>query len=309
MKSATEKRRRLTPREIGKKMWDDRVGYLMAAPYLILFIIFTVMPVLVSIFFSFTNFNMLEPPTWVGVENYITLFFKDSIFLIAVRNTLILAAITGPVGYLMCFFFAWCINEFKPGLRAFITLCFYAPSISGNVYLIWTLMFSNDSASLVNAWLLKLGVISKAIQFTKDAKYMMPLAIAVILWTSLGTSFLAFIAGFQGVDRTYYEAAAVDGIHNRWQELWFVTLPLMKNMLMFSAVMSITGAFNVGDVITALFGFPSQGYALHTIMHHLADYGGQRFEMGYASAIATILFIVMIACNKLIQKMLAKVGN
>ena len=267
------------------------------------------MPVLVSIFFSFTNFNMLEPPTWIGVENYITLFFKDSIFLIAIRNTLILAAITGPVGYLMCFFFAWCINEFKPGLRAFITLCFYAPSISGNVYLIWTLMFSNDSAGLINAWLLKLGVISKAIQFTKDAKYMMPLAIAVILWTSLGTSFLAFIAGFQGVDRTYYEAAAVDGIHNRWQELWFVTLPLMKNMLMFSAVMSITGAFNVGDVITALFGFPSQGYALHTIMHHLTDYGGQRFEMGYASAIATILFIVMIACNKLIQKMLAKVGN
>ena len=306
MKSATEKRRRLTPREVGKKMWDDRVGYLMAAPYLI---IFTVMPVLVSIFFSFTNFNMLEPPTWIGVENYITLFFKDSIFLIAIRNTLILAAITGPVGYLMCFFFAWCINEFKPGLRAFITLCFYAPSISGNVYLIWTLMFSNDSAGLINAWLLKLGVISKAIQFTKDAKYMMPLAIAVILWTSLGTSFLAFIAGFQGVDRTYYEAAAVDGIHNRWQELWFVTLPLMKNMLMFSAVMSITGAFNVGDVITALFGFPSQGYALHTIMHHLTDYGGQRFEMGYASAIATILFIVMIACNKLIQKMLAKVGN
>lgn len=309
MKSATEKRRRLTPREVGKKMWDDRVGYLMAAPYLILFIIFTVMPVLVSIFFSFTNFNMLEPPTWIGVENYITLFFKDSIFLIAIRNTLILAAITGPVGYLMCFFFAWCINEFKPGLRAFITLCFYAPSISGNVYLIWTLMFSNDSAGLVNAWLLKLGVISSAIQFTKDTKYMMPLAIAVILWTSLGTSFLAFIAGFQGVDRTYYEAAAVDGIHNRWQELWFVTLPLMKNMLMFSAVMSITGAFNVGDVITALFGFPSQGYALHTIMHHLTDYGGQRFEMGYASAIATILFIVMIACNKLIQKMLAKVGN
>ena len=289
-----------------KRNW---VAYLMILPYVAIFALFTVVPVIFSIIFSFTNFNMLEPPTWIGVENYITLFFKDSIFLIAIRNTLILAAITGPVGYLMCFFFAWCINEFKPGLRAFITLCFYAPSISGNVYLIWTLMFSNDSAGLINAWLLKLGVISKAIQFTKDAKYMMPLAIAVILWTSLGTSFLAFIAGFQGVDRTYYEAAAVDGIHNRWQELWFVTLPLMKNMLMFSAVMSITGAFNVGDVITALFGFPSQGYALHTIMHHLTDYGGQRFEMGYASAIATILFIVMIACNKLIQKMLAKVGN
>lgn len=309
MRAEKEKHPRLTAKEVCKKMWADRVGYAMATPYLVLFIIFTVLPVLVSMVLSLTYFNMLEPPTWVGFQNYITLFFKDSIFLTAIRNTIVLAAITGPVGYLMCFFFAWCINEFSPRIRAFITLCFYAPSISGNVFLIFTLIFANDSAGLANAWLLKLGLISKAIQFTKDAVYIMPLAIVVILWTSLGTSFLAFIAGFQGVDRTYYEAAAVDGVHNRWQELWFVTLPLMRETLMFSAVMSITGAFGIGDVLTGLFGMPSTGYAVHTIMHHLQDYGGQRFEMGYASAIATVLFVVMIVCNKAVQRMLAKVGD
>ena len=260
-------------------------------------------------FYSFTYFNMLETPQFIGLENYIRLFLKDDIFLIAIRNTVILAAITGPVGYLLCFFFAWGINEFSPKVRAIITLFFYAPSISGNAFLIFTLLFNSDSYGLVNAYLLKLGLISSPILFFQDTQYMMPLVIVVILWTSLGTSFLSFIAGFQGVDRTYYEAAAVDGVRNRWQELWFVTLPLMKESLMFSAIMSITGAFNVGPTVTGLVGFPSNGYAVHTIMHHLEDYGGQRFEMGYASAIATVLFIVMISVNVVIQKLIRKVGQ
>lgn len=304
-----EDRKKLTGKQKLAKIWDDRVGYLMSAPYVILFTIFTVLPVAVSMFFSFTDFNMLQWPNFVGLENYSRLLLHDEIFLIAIRNTVILAGITGPVGYLLCFFFAWCINEFSPKVRAFITLCFYAPSISGNAFLIFTLMFSSDSYGLVNAFLLKLGVIDSPILWFTNTQYMMPLCIVVILWTSLGTSFLAFIAGFQGVDRTYYEAAAVDGVRNRWQELWFVTLPLMRESLMFSAVMSITGAFGVGGVITGLCGFPSTGYAVHTIMHHLEDYGGMRYEMGYASAIATILFLVMIITNKVIQKLLRKVGN
>ncbi|MBR2151723.1 MAG: sugar ABC transporter permease [Clostridia bacterium] len=309
MKFKKEKGPKLTTREVCTKIWNDRTAYLMSAPYVILFTIFTVVPVVISMFFSFTYFNMLEAPQFIGLENYIRLFLKDDIFLIAIRNTVILAAITGPVGYLLCFFFAWGINEFSPKIRAIITLFFYAPSISGNAFLIFTLLFNSDSYGLVNAYLLKLGLISSPILFFQDTKYMMPLVIVVILWTSLGTSFLSFIAGFQGVDRSYYEAAAVDGVRNRWQELWFVTLPLMKESLMFSAIMSITGAFNVGPTVTGLVGFPSNGYAVHTIMHHLEDYGGQRFEMGYASAIATVLFIVMISVNVVIQKIIRKVGQ
>ncbi len=304
-----EPRRKLTRKEVATRIWNDRVGYMMVLPFFALFVCFTVIPVVISIYYSFTDFNMIQDPNFVGVENYTRLFLRDDIFLTAVRNTVILAGVTGPVGYLMCFFFAWALNEFTPKVRAVLTLMFYAPSISGNAYLIFTLLFSGDSYGFINAWLIKLGAINSPILWFQDANYMMPLVIVVLLWTSLGTSFLNFIAGFQGVDRSYYEAAAVDGVRNRWQELWFVTLPLMKESLMFSAVMSITGAFSIGPTIDGLVGFPSTGYAVHTIMHHLNDYGGQRFEMGYASAIATLLFLLMVVCNKVIQKMIRKVGN
>lgn len=308
-KQAEDGRRKLTRKEIAVRIWNDRVGYAMVLPYFVLFIFFTVIPVVISMFYSFTDFNMLQTPHFIWFDNYTRLFLRDDIFLIAIRNTVILAGITGPVGYLMCFFFAWALNEFSPKVRAVLTLMFYAPSISGNAYLIFTLLFSGDSYGFINAWLIKLGIINSPILYFQNKDYMMPLVIVVLLWTSLGTSFLSFIAGFQGVDRTYYEAAAVDGVRNRWQELWFVTLPLMKESLMFSAVMSITGAFSVGPTVNGLVGFPSTGYAVHTIMHHLQDYGGQRFEMGYASAIATLLFVIMIVCNKVIQKLIRKVGN
>lgn len=305
----TEPRRKLTGKEVATRIWNDRVGYFMCMPYFLLFVCFTVVPVIISMYYSFTDFNMIQTPNFVGVDNYTRLFLRDDIFLIAIRNTVILAGVTGPVGYMMCFFFAWALNEFSPKVRAILTLMFYAPSISGNAYLIFTLLFSGDSYGFINAWAIKLGIINSPILWFQDVNYMMPLVIVVLLWTSLGTSFLSFIAGFQGVDRTYYEAAAVDGVRNRWQELWYVTLPLMKESLMFSAVMSITGAFSVGPTIDGLVGFPSTGYAVHTIMHHLNDYGGQRFEMGYASAIATLLFVLMISCNKVIQKMIRKVGS
>lgn len=257
-KREEEARRKLTGKEVATRIWNDRVGYFMCAPYFILFVCFTVIPVVISIFYSFTDFNMIQSPDFVGFSNYTRLFLRDDIFLIAIRNTVILAGITGPVGYLMCFFFAWALNEFTPKVRAVLTLMFYAPSISGNAFLIFTLLFSGDSYGFINAWLIKLGIIDSPILWFQDTNYMMPLVIVVLLWTSLGTSFLSFIAGFQGVDRSYYEAAAVDGVRNRWQELWYVTLPLMKESLMFSAVMSITGAFSVGPTIDGLVGFPVQ---------------------------------------------------
>ena len=251
----------------------------------------------------------MQTPTFIGIENYLTLVLEDEIFLIALKNTIVLAMITGPVGYILCFFFAWCLNELSPKLRAILTFCLFAPSISGNAYLIFTLFFNDDSYGFLNGFLLNQGWISEPVRWFKDPEYMMGLVILVLLWMSLGTSLLVFIAGFQGVDRSLYEAAAMDGIRNRWQELWYVTLPLMRPQMMFSAVMSITGAFGIGDAITGLTGNPSTQYAVHTLMHHLQDYGTTRFEMGYASAIATILFFMMFGCNKLIQKLLASVGG
>lgn len=292
-----------------KEMKRNKTAYLMVAPFFILFLAFTVFPVGLSIFLSFTDFNLLQRPNWVGIDNYIRLFLEDDIFIIACKNTLIFAAVTGPVSYLLSFLVAWFINELPPKFRAVVTLIFYAPSISGSVYLIWTILFSGDSYGWVNGTLMDLGFIDSPILWFSDAAYVMPLCIVVALWVSLGTAFLAFIAGLQTVNRDMYEAAAVDGIKNRWQELWYITLPAMKPQLMFGAVMAITQAFGFGAVVTALCGFPSVDYAAHTIMHHLDDYGGQRFEVGYASTIAVFLFLIMLGCNLLIKKMLSKVGQ
>ena len=302
-------------KEMTKFQWtlrDMKVnwrGYVMVAPYFLIFLTFTVIPVVLSLLLSFTAFNMLEPPQFLGVDNYIRLLLDDDIFLTAIQNTLIFATMTGPLSYLLCLILAWFINELTPKIRAVVTLIFYAPSISGQVYLIWQVLFSGDQYGYVNGILMKLGFINSPILWFSDANYIMPLVIVVALWTSLGTSFLSFIAGFQVVDRSLYEAAAVDGIKNRWQELWFVTLPVMKNQMMFAAVMSITGAFGFGAIITALCGFPSPNYCAWTIMHHLEDYGGARWEVGYASAIATILFLIQIVANIGINKLLSKVGK
>ena len=292
-----------------REMKVNKVGYAMVAPYYIVFFTFTVIPVFVSLILSLTQFNMLEAPVFVGASNYIRLLLDDDIFLLACKNTLIFSTMTGPVSYLLCLMFAWFINELTPKIRAIVTFIFYAPSISGQVYLIWQTLFSSDQYGWVNGTLMKLGIINAPILWFQDTDYIMTLVICVALWTSLGTSFLSFIAGFQVVDKSLYEAASVDGVRNRWQELWYVTLPVMKNQMMFAAIMSITGAFGFGAIVTALCGFPSVDYCAHTIMHHLDDYGGQRWEVGYASAIATILFAILIGENIAINKLLSKVGK
>ncbi|MBS5794338.1 MAG: carbohydrate ABC transporter permease [Lachnospirales bacterium] len=283
--------------------------YILLAPFTVIFLIFNLFPVLVAIALSFTSFNMLEAPDFIGLANYIKLLAYDDVFLIAVKNTLLLAFITGPVSYLMCFIFAWLINELPAKPRAFLTLIFYAPSISGNVYLIWKIIFSSDMYGFVNAWLIKLGIITQPILWFEKAEYILPILIIVQLWLSLGVSFLAFIAGLQTVDKSLYEAGAVDGIKNRWQELWYITLPSMKPQLMFGAVMQITNSLSISAISLELVGFPSVDYAGHTILTHLHDYGNIRFEMGYASAIATILFFIMLISNIIVQKILRKVGD
>ena len=292
-----------------KDIKRDRHAYVLLAPYVLLFLLFTVLPVIISIFFSFTSFNMLESPSWVGWENYSKLLWNDDVFLIGLKNTMIFAVITGPVSYIACFVFAWLINELKPKVRAFMTLVFFAPSISGNVFFIWQIIFSGDSYGIMNGLLMKIGMIYEPILWLQDTKYMLAIIIIVQLWLSLGTSFLAFIAGLQTVDRTLYEAGAVDGIKNRWQEVWFITLPSMRPQLMFGAVIQITASLAVADVAMALAGFPSVQYGAHTVVTHLVDYGTIRFEMGYASAIATVLFILMLGSNLIIQKLLKRVGE
>ena len=314
MSKNTEKQVK-TRHEMTKAEWTwflirkNKTAYFMIAPFMILFFLFTIIPVFLSLVLSFTSFNMLEWPKFIFMDNYITLFLDDELFITALKNTLIFAAITGPVSYILSFVVAWFINELSPKIRAIVTLIFYAPSISGNVYLIWATLFSSDTYGWANAILMKLGFIDTPILWFQNAKYVMPLCIIVALWMSLGTAFLSFIAGLQGINKSLYEAGAIDGVRNRWQELWYITLPQMVPQLKIGAVLAISGAFAVGGVNAALTGNPSTDYSTHTILLHLLDYGYGKYEMGYASAIAVILFVMMVGSWLLIHAVLNRFSS
>lgn len=292
-----------------KGIRQNKVSYLFLLPFFLIFFTFTLAPVLLSVVLSFTSYNVLEAPQAVGMLNYINLLLDDDVFLIAIKNTFLFAAITGPIGYFAALFFAIMINELPPKFRAVMTVVYYAPTISGQAFIIWKTLFSGDAYGYANGFLMKLGITFEPIQWLTDPAYMQQVLIIVVLWMSLGTGFLSFIAGLQGIDPSLYEAGMVDGVSNRFQEVWFITLPAIKPQLMFGAVMSITSSFGLHDILVPLAGFPSTDYAAHTVVSHLVDYGNVRFQMGYASAIATILFMVMVGSNMIIQSLLKKVGN
>lgn len=281
-------------------------GMYDATPLPVFFVVFIILPILASVVLSFTDFNMLQWPKFVFLENYTSLFLDDDIFLTSVKNTLVFAFLTGPLSYFLCLFFAWLINEMPKKLRLLFTLIFYAPSIAGNIFVVWTAILSGDRYGLLNSFLLRLGFIHDPVKWLTDPAYTLGVVIVVQLWLSLGISFLSFIAGFQGIDRSMYEAGAVDGIRNRFQELVYLTLPSMAPMLLFSAVMQITASFGVGAVSSALVGNPSTDYSAHTVVLHMQDYGMIRYEMGYASAISVVLFLAMILTNTLIKKILSR---
>ena len=301
-----KKRNLSVARYKARQMW---VCYLFLLPFATLFVTFYILPMFTSIRYSFTYYNILEPARFIGLANYINLILQDDIFLISVKNTFIIAVITGPIGYILSFIFAWFINELPRWLRSLAVVVFYAPSIAGNAYFIFSIIFRGDVYGYLNSFLLRTGIVNAPILWLTDPKYMMPVVVLVLLWMSMGTGFLAFVAGLKGVDQAQYEAGYVDGIRNRWQELYYITLPNMRPMLLFGAVMSITSAFSVADQTMALCGYPSTDYAAHTVVTHLFDYGYTRFDMGYASAIATLLFLTMILTNKGIQSLLKRVGT
>lgn len=283
--------------------------YIMLLPFLVMFIIFTVLPVFSSVVLSFTNFDMVSSVKFNGVDNYARMFLSDKIFPITVKNTLFFAIITGPVGFMLSFVLAWFINEFSPFVRTLLSFMFYAPALVGNAYFVWQTAFSGDSYGYVNSLLLSMGVITEPVQWLKNASYVMPIIIIVQLWQSMGVSFLANISGLQNVNGEMYEAGAIDGIRNRWQELWYITLPSMSHILLFSAVMQIASSFSVSEIAVQLAGYPSVNYAVDTIVSYLADVGTVKYEMGYAAALSVVLFSIMAITRWLIGKVLNKVGK
>lgn len=291
-----------------KRMKDNKINYFLMLPFLLFFLLFTIIPVLSSIVLSFTRYDILNAPVFVGWDNYLRMFLEDEVFLIALKNTFQFAVITGPVSYFLCFVFAWFINDLPPIARATFTVIFYAPTLA-NIYFIFQYIFSGDMYGLLNSFLLQFGLINEPIQWLTNTDYMLNIVIFVQLWCSLGTGFLAFVAGLQNLDPSLVEAGAIDGIRNRFQELIYIILPQMGGSLMFGAVMQISQAFSVGSISSALVGFPSIDYAAHTIVLHISDFGHTRFELGYASALSVVLFAIMLAIKGIVNKLLKRFSH
>ena len=285
-----------------RKNW---MGYLFLLPFVVLFSIFVVAPVLYAVGLSFTDYNMMQPAKFVGLNNYKLLFLDDEVFLTAISNTLTFAVITGPIGYLLSFFAAWVINQLK--FKRGFALAFYAPSITSGIAMstVWLVIFSSDRYGYLNNILLNLGMIDSPILWNTDPQYIMKVIMIISLWMSMGTGFLVFLAGLQNVSSSYYEAAAIDGVKNKFQELFYITLPLMKPQLLFGAINAIVSSFGVFDIAVSVAGMPSPNYAGHTIVAHLYDYAFIRFQMGYASAVAVVLFVMTFLLGKVVMRLLS----
>lgn len=288
---------------------ENRMYAIILIPFLSLFFLFTLLPVASSIVLSFFDYDMVSSPIFNGLDNYIRLFTNDSTFMSVFSNTLKFAIITGPLGFLLSFVLAWMINEFRPLTRTLLTFMFYAPALVGNAYYIWQILFSGDSFGYMNNFLISFGLITEPVQWFKNPEYNMTIIIVIQLWMGMGVSFLANIAGLQNVNAELYEAGAIDGIRSRWHELWYITLPSMKNILFFSSIMQIQSVFSIGAVITQLAGYPSVNNSVDTIVSYITDIGTSRYEMGYASTLSVVLFIVILIFRYGIVSLLKLVGK
>lgn len=279
---------------------NDKVFYLMLVPFTVIFTIFTLIPAIGGFLASFTDFNGMTAPKFVGLDNYIRLILKDSTFIIVFKNTLLQAIIVGPVGFILSFVIAWLINELPKTVRLLIIFLVYSPNFSGTLYVVWQYVFSNDENGVLNSLLQTLGI--EPVSWLSDPEYSMLVVIIVSIWMSFGVGFLSFVAGLRGLDRAYYEAAAIDGLHNRWQELYYVTLPQMTPQLLFGAVQAIGNSFAAGIVNQSLAGYPSTNNATDTILLYMSDYGKTRFEYGYASAMSVVLILMMLLFWRVVNK-------
>jgi len=286
------------------KWWWNRygIGYSFLAPFLIFLFVFTVLPVLIAMGMSLTYDNLLQPSTFVGLQNFKKLLMDDDVFLLSLKNTFLFAGIVGPIGFIASFLFAWILNGIKH--NNLFALAFYAPSLTSSIAMsqVWLWFFAGDKYGLINHTLLNMGIITEPILWNKDGNFILPTVIIISIWMSMGTGFLVFMAGLKSVPRSLYEAASIDGMRYKWEELWYITLPVMKPQLLFAAINSITTSFAVFETATAVAGMPSPNYAAHTIVAHLYDHAFLRFEMGYASAVAVVLFLITFAFGRIAMR-------
>lgn len=293
--------------KIGKHETSNKSAYAFLAPYLVLFATFIIVPMVIAVALSFTNFNTIQFPSFVGFLNYVNLLTRDEIFMqYVLPKTVLYAIIVGPGGYILSFILAWALSQLSKVPRTILALIFYSPSMTSGVAMtvLWKIIFSGDQTGYLNSWLMRLGIINEPIIWLLDARYLLPIVIIVALWSSMGVGFLAMLAGILNADESLYEAAALDGVKNRFQEMWYITIPTMKPQMLFGAVMAIVGTFQNGAIGVQLSGAnPTPNYAAQLMVNHIEDYGFIRYEMGYAAAVSVVLLGIVWTFSKISKKL------
>ena len=302
-KTNTTKSKKNSIRRRERSNWH---GYGFMAPYAIVFIAFILVPVFLAVILSFTNFNAIQMPTFVGFLNYITLITSDEVFMqFVLPNTVVYAVVVGIGGYVLSFILAWALCNLTKLPRTIFALILYSPSMTAGVAMtvLWKVIFSGDQTGLLNSWLMSLGVLNEPVIWLINANYLLPIVIVIGLWSSMGIGFLSLIAGILNTDESLYEAGAIDGIKNRFQEMIYIVIPSMKPQMLFAAVMAIVNAFQAGTIFTLLTGNPSPGYASQLIVNHIEDYGFLRYEMGYAAAVSVVLLLIVQLFSKVADRL------
>lgn len=293
-----------------REMRVNYMAYIFIAPFMICFLIFIVLPVLSATVLSFTSYDSIQPPKFVGFDNFIKMLTQDLLLMkYVLPNTIVFSVVVGPVGYALQFFLAWLITQIPRKMQKGYIMAIYTPSIVGGVLItvVWSVFFSGDRLGYLNNILLNLGVLTAPVAWTQDKAYLLAIMILVTLWGSMGVGFLSLYSGMQNVDRQLYEAGKIDGIHNSLQELFYITIPSMKPQMLFSAVMAVVGAMKAGDIGVQLSGKnPTPDYAGQLIQNHISDYGFSRFELGYATALSFTLMLVIYAITALCRRFLGE---
>lgn len=292
--------------QVARKSQFNKNGYIFSAPYMILFAIFILAPVIIAVFLSFTNFNTIQFPSFVGLLNYINLITSDDVFMkYVLPNTVKYAIIVGVGGYVLSFLLAWALANMTKVPRTIFALILYSPSMTTGVAMavLWKIMFTGDQTGYINSWLMDIGIINEPIIWLTNATYLLPIVIIIGLWSSMGVGFLSILAGLLNVDESLYEAAAIDGVKNRFQEMIYITIPSMKPQMLFAAVMTIVGAFQNGTISSLLAGNPTPGYAAQLMVNHIEDYGFIRYEMGYAAAVSVVLLLIVQVFSTISKKL------
>ena len=300
MEMKTAVGRRMSKRDFTERL--EAIGFFL--PFAVLFVLFTVAPIVSALYLSLTNYSMLQIPVFVGLRNYLYMFTEDNVFLKAVSNTFAFAVLSGIIGYVLSFVVAWIINNMH--FRTAFALAFYAPSITSGVAMsvVWLYFFSSDNYGLINNTLMRLGILHKPFLWTQDPSLILPVVAIVSIWMGMGNGFLGFLAGFQNLSKEILEAGTIDGVGNKFQELVYIVLPQMKPMLLFGAITSVVNAFSIYDVPLTMIGSPGPENAALTLVGHINDYAFTRLDFGYGSAVAVFLFLVTFVIGRVLFRVL-----